>query len=319
MSIKGILQYTEQKNAKIFPWLRLLRVPNLLTVPGDPVAGYLLVAAVTDVGFSWSLVCAAGASVCLYCFGLVLNDMVDLKVDLCERPERPLPSGEISFNSARGVAVAFALSGLNLALFAGGAVFYAATALSAFILLYNAGLKNVRFFGTVVMGLCRGGSFMLGVFAALSSPHRIIGMEGLPALTGFAAITLTFIGITAIARHEMDAEKSMGFQRMFPFAALLITLPGLAVVLSMLDCLMQPAATVYVFLMVMTLMRAWFLGGVLYRTQAVPLTVGGHIRNHLMLQACLCSAAGTAGFLPALILVAASQAFALLSKQFYSS
>ncbi len=310
---------TDQTNATGNPWLRLLRVPNLLTVPGDPVAGYLLAAGAAGVVLSWNLLFAVGASLCLYCFGLILNDMVDLKVDLEERPDRPLPAGEISFNSARGAAVAFVLTGLNLSLFAGVSVLYAAMALSILIILYNAGFKNVRIIGVVTMGLCRGVSFLLGVFVALPSPERLLGTEGASALLGFVAITLTFIGISAVARHEMDEEKPMGMQRMLPFVTLLIALPGLVLVLSAQEKLVQPTATVYIFLMIMTLMRAWFLGGILYRVQPVSVTVGGHIRNHLMAQACFCSAAGGWGLMFALALVVTSQAFAVLSRRFYSS
>ena len=71
--------------------------------------------------------------------------------------------------------------------------------------------------------------------------------------------------------------------------------------------------------MVMTLMRAWFLGGVLYRLQPVPVTVGGHIRNHLMVQASLCAGSGAWGLIPALTLVLLFQLFGMLSRRFYSS
>ena len=118
----------------------------------------------------------------------------------------------------------------------------------------------------------------------------------------------------------METEKSKGLaSRCFRLYHSWFTLPGLVVVLSMLERMVQPVATVYIFLMVMTLMRAWFLGGILYRVQAVPVTVGGHIRNHLMVQACLCAATGGWGLFPALVLVVASQVFAVLAKRFYSS
>lgn len=306
-------------NFRFSSWLRLLRAPNLLTVPGDPMAGYLLATVGAGAGFSWSPLCAVGASLCFYCFGLILNDLVDLKVDSEERPERPLPSGEISFARARGAALAFAISGLNLALFAGGAVFYTAAVLAALIIFYNAGFKNLRVVGVVTMGLCRGFSFLLGVFAALSVSGMPGERERAPLILGFVAITLVFVAISTVARREMDHEKPMGMRRVLPFAILLIALPGLVFVLSAQEKLAQPAASAYIFLMIMTLMRAWFLGGILYRAQPVPVTVGGHIRNHLMLQACLCSAAGGWGLLCAFFLVIASQLFALLSRRFYSS
>ena len=71
--------------------------------------------------------------------------------------------------------------------------------------------------------------------------------------------------------------------------------------------------------MVMTLMRAWLLGGLMYKSQPVPVTVGGHIRNLLMVQACFCVAAGQAGLLPAMLFVLLSFVFARLHTRFYSS
>ncbi len=308
-------------NTRIESWLRLLRVPNLLTVPGDPIAGYLL--AVLCFGIEPSLLKllpAAGAALCLYCFGLLLNDMVDLKIDLEERPERPLPAGHVSFNSARNAAVAFGVTGLNCALFAGVPVLYAAALLSTLIIFYNAGFKRLPVVGVVTMGLCRGLSFLLGCFAALAQPDKILSSAGIPLLLGFIAITLTFIGISAVARNEMDEEKSLGFQRWLPFTALLITLPGMVFALSALKLLNQSSAMVYIFLMVMTLMRSWLLGGLMYKAQPVPATIGAHIRNHLMVQACLCAVAGGGtGLVAAAILVLGSQVFASLSRRFYSS
>ena len=301
-------------------WLRLLRLPNLLTVPGDPVAGYLLAMVCFGSEFTpLALLATVAAALCLYCFGLLLNDMVDLKIDLEERPDRPLPSGQISFNSARTAAVAFGFTGLNLALFAGLPVLCAAALLSALIILYNAGFKRLPFAGVITMGLCRGGSFLLGCFAALSDPRDLFSLSGVPLLLGFAAVTLTFIGISAVARNEMDQEKSFGFQRWLPFSALLITLPGMVVVLSALERLNHMGAMAYIFLMVMTLMRGWLLGGMMYRVQPVPVTVGGHIRNHLMVQAALCAAAGGAGLAVAGVLVLCSQLFSRLTRRFYSS
>ncbi len=301
------------------PWLRLLRAPNLLTVPGDPVAGYLLASVAVAGAGAGALLPAAGAALCLYCFGLILNDMVDVNGDAAERPERPLPSGAIPFNRARGAAIAFALTGLNLALFSSVAVLCVAAILSALIILYNAGLKKVPLFGVVAMGLCRGFSFLLGAAAAVRSPSALFSAAGLPVALGFGAVTLTFVAVSAVARREMEAEKPMGVQRYLPFAALLLALPALVVALSAQGRLVQPMATVYLFLMIMTLMRAWFLGGILYRVQPVPVTVGNHIRNHLMVQATLCAAAGAWGALPALILVLVSPLFAALSRRFYSS
>ena len=82
-------------------WLQLFRAPNLFTVPGDPLAGYVLAsygALESDVFF------AVGASVCFYAAGLLDNDLADLAEDRAERPARPLPSGAASPRAVRGAA-----------------------------------------------------------------------------------------------------------------------------------------------------------------------------------------------------------------------
>jgi 4-hydroxybenzoate polyprenyltransferase len=302
------------------PWFRLLRLPNLLTVPGDPLAGFLLASAgLAQPAKPLVLAAAAGASLCLYAFGLILNDLLDLETDQRERPERPLPAGEITAHQARMAAVAMALSGLNLALVAGRPALYVGAALGALIVLYNAALKRVRGAGIFVLGLCRGLSLLLG--AAAARPEIFSSPGAVPAAVWVAAagLTLYVAGFSAVAKREMEAEKAQGAARWMPFAALLPTLLALICAVTAQKRLDGLASAAYVFLMVMTLMRAWLLGGVLYRLQPVPETVGGHIRNLLMVQGCFCAASGSRGLLPAVLCVLLSAVFVRLAKRFYSS
>ncbi len=302
------------------PWLRLIRLPNLLTVPGDPVAGFLLASVgAAEAPRPLALAAVAGASLCLYVFGLLLNDLVDLEADGRERPERPLPAGEITVPQARMAAIAMALSGLNLALVAGFRALLTAAALAGMIVLYNAALKRVPAAGVVAMGLCRGLSLLLGAVAARPDLFTRCDAVAAPVWIAAAGLTLTVAGITAVAKREMEPDKPLGLARWLPFAALLATLLGVLVAVTAQRRLDGLAPTAYVFLMAMTVMRAWLLGGLLYRLQPVPATVGGHIRNLLLLQGCLCVAAGSVGLLPAVTFVLLSFVFARLSKRFYSS
>ena len=73
-------------------------MPNLLTVPGDPSAGFFLAALAVE---SWPtrpvlrVGIAAGVSLLLYAAGLLWNDYFDFAEDLRDRPDRPLPSGRV--------------------------------------------------------------------------------------------------------------------------------------------------------------------------------------------------------------------------------
>src|SRR6266567_8976267 len=94
-------------SAKWRAWLQLLRAPNLFTVPGDPLAGFLLATAGRpDI----RLVFAITASLCFYCHGLLLNDLADLAEDRRDRPNRPLPSGAASPGAVRMVCAVLALA-----------------------------------------------------------------------------------------------------------------------------------------------------------------------------------------------------------------
>jgi 4-hydroxybenzoate polyprenyltransferase len=158
-------------------WLQLVRLPNLLTVPGDPLAGALLTGAALD----WR---PAVASVCFYAAGLISNDLFDAAADARDRPDRPIPSGTVSRTAAGIVAGALAVTGLALAPTIIG------VALLAAILLYNTGGKRIPVFGPINMGACRGLSFMLGAAAF----HPAAGL-----------LALYIAVVTGIARHEMTA------------------------------------------------------------------------------------------------------------------
>ncbi len=146
-------------------WCRLLRLPNLFTVPGDPLAGFMLA---TGGLLDWRVAGAIATSLLLYSAGLLLNDYFDRHVDARERPDRPIPSGAVSPLAVVIVGAFLLIGGLLLARWAGGATGdLAAGTLAGAVLAYNAGLKKVRFAGPVAMGLCRGASVFLGAsFAA---------------------------------------------------------------------------------------------------------------------------------------------------------
>ena len=90
-------------------WLQLVRAPNLFTVPGDPLAGYLLTSlGVLDLRVIYAMV----ASLCFYVAGLLMNDLCDLEEDRKERPERPLPSGAATRRAVWNLMIILGVAGL---------------------------------------------------------------------------------------------------------------------------------------------------------------------------------------------------------------
>lgn len=145
-------------------YLELVRLPNAFTAAADAVAGYWLARGflVGDLRLVWLIV----ASICLYCGGIVLNDLRDVEIDRRERPGRPLPSGRVTRGSARNLMGALFAIGLLAATIAGSASGHvaeisqhnfgmlAALALIAAIAAYDMQLKSTLL-GPAAMGLCR--------------------------------------------------------------------------------------------------------------------------------------------------------------------
>ncbi len=98
-------------------FVRLVRLPSVLTVPGDVLLG----AAWGGEGEEPAAVAtlALGSSL-LYLGGMALNDWADRELDARERPGRPLPAGEVAPAVALGSAVALTGGALVAAGAAGG-------------------------------------------------------------------------------------------------------------------------------------------------------------------------------------------------------
>ncbi|MBO7619092.1 MAG: UbiA family prenyltransferase, partial [Victivallales bacterium] len=154
------------------PWLRLLRLPNLFTAPGDSLAGYFLASAFRgNVSINvWIIVLLTAISVFTYAFGVVMNDVMDYQEDCRNRPERPLPSGKISRDRATifcaqlwGLSVVLLVICTKLKCLVFYDVLFVLLGLWLTIVLYNFWLKRYRLVGSIAMGLCRGLNFLLGV------------------------------------------------------------------------------------------------------------------------------------------------------------
>src|SRR5690242_2306567 len=97
----------------IKPYLQLVRLPNVFTAAADSLAGWLLVRGTFETPGRWLPLLAA--SMAIYAAGIALNDVFDLATDLKERPDRPLPSGQVSRSFAVSLGAILLLLGPALA------------------------------------------------------------------------------------------------------------------------------------------------------------------------------------------------------------
>ncbi|WP_226889575.1 UbiA-like protein EboC [Nostoc sp. MG11] len=191
-------------------YLELMRPANIVTAWADILVGFAASGGIVSdklingqvtlevlIPLAWLLLATTG----LYGGGIVFNDVFDAELDAKERPNRAIPSGRVSRQSATllgsilfaiGIVAAFQVSWLSGAI----AIFITLSSL-----LYDSLAKHHPFFGPLNMGLCRGSNLLLGVSAV-------------PAIVWerwyLALIPVLYIAaITAISQGEVHGGKKI--------------------------------------------------------------------------------------------------------------
>jgi 4-hydroxybenzoate polyprenyltransferase len=179
-------------------YLRLMRIPNVFTAFANVTAGVFL-ARGGQIEARDALVVAASG--CLYTGGMVWNDYCDRDVDARERPDRPIPAGEVSASAAAAVGgVLFAL-GLALSACHGVGPLLVSVLLCAAIWLYDASLKHT-WAGPLAMGSCRALNVILGL-SVVSPGLAWYSALPLPLLLGLFTLL-----ITQLSRFEVGGTEA---------------------------------------------------------------------------------------------------------------
>jgi len=286
---------------RIRAWLELVRLPNLFTVPGDPLVGYLLAGGAGDGILQ--VVPVLAASVLLYAAGLIFNDIADCAEDSRARSKRPLPSGRISKTAAWMAGAGTALAGIVLAAWCSKAAGLVACVLLVLVLLYDFASRRIRPVGIVNMGVCRGASILLGT--------ACLGRGGLANSAGVAAAVGLALYILAVSWIAIDETRG-GSQRCKPW----LVWGALVVWLTIAFAAMTTASTIAIGMALAVVVAAAWPG---VMRGNVPATVGFFVRLLLPAQAVLCAAVGGTGFVVAAVLLVLWQISTLLGRRFYSS
>ena len=297
-------------------WCQLLRLPALFTVPGDPLAGFLLA---RYAGFEPSIVkvlpCVL-AGLLLYAAGLVSNDYFDLKEDARDRPTRPLPSGAVSPSTAISLAVVLFFAGIGISAFAGNFAVMIAVLLTLTIITYNIGVKKIPFLGPLNIGVCRGLNVLLGAAAVPSTEWPVF------PLIAAAGITVYIAGVTVIAARETE-KIVVGSKRWLPAVSLASCF--IAIHFSFVISKMYVGLSNLVVSGVLSaaaLMLAWKHGNALKGKpgpKLVATTVGSFIHGLLVVQASFAALCSWPGLTVAGAIILSMPALFAISSRFYTS
>ena len=196
-------------------YLQLVRPANIVTAWADVLAGCgagLSVAGIalfsTGSGSEywpaslWLLLATTG----LYGGGVTFNDVFDARLDAVERPERPIPSGQVSVVGAACWGSALLVMGVGAAAQVSWVSGGLAGAIALCALLYNKVSKHHPFIGPLNMGICRGLNLLLGV--SITTSYAQIHAQVWSQTWFLALIPLGYIGaITALSQGEVNGSK----------------------------------------------------------------------------------------------------------------
>jgi len=192
-------------NIELLGYAKLTRPANLPTAMADIMAGssisgltFLITSDTSLNGAAYqNLILLIFSSIFLYAGGVVLNDVFDFKIDQIERPERPIPKGEVSLKGAALFGSGLLLSGVFLSFFVNQLSGIIAVILALTIILYNSYSKKYQFLGPLNMGLCRALNLILGMSVFGEIFHWM-----------YAVIPLLYIfAITLISRGEVYGQN----------------------------------------------------------------------------------------------------------------
>lgn len=249
-----------------FPtYLRLARLSNIPTVWTNVLAAGLL-AGSQDMG-QMAMLCLAGSL--LYAGGCTLNDAFDAAWDRQHRPERPIPSGELSIREVSLAGSLEMLAGLALVVPFGWAATISALLLGFWILLYDWIHKKTAW-AVLLMAACR---LQLAYTAALAF-RGPTWPNHLHAWALFAYIMI----ITVVARRESRPDGP--YQRKFRVIGLLLALPACSVLLP-LFCGGDVSVMPTMVLLALGLSTAWSLPAALLLAKQGSPAAGVFVRAAL--------------------------------------
>jgi 4-hydroxybenzoate polyprenyltransferase len=170
--------------------VRLLRLPSVMTVPGDVLVGAAWDGSAGTPGAP--LASGVIGSSFVYLSGMALNDWADRDIDAVERPRRPIPAGEIAPPAA--LATALGLTGASLAIagLGGSRRLKLAGALAATVWTYDLVSKDTPA-GPWTMASARALDVLVGA-----------GTNPVGALVPAGAIGAHALVITLVSAHEAE-------------------------------------------------------------------------------------------------------------------
>jgi geranylgeranylglycerol-phosphate geranylgeranyltransferase len=187
------------------PYVEILR-------PGNALMGAIsiILVAIIDKTVSIPVILAMITVFFETAAGNVINDYFDYKIDLVNKPERPLPSGRISLKNGKNYAYFLFLAGticgfLISYLTNNWIPFIIVLIADAILYLYAYKLKATPLIGNLAVGFMTGFGFVFGGFT-INNPNIIL----ISLYLGFFAFVMTTARELAKDMEDIEGDKADG-------------------------------------------------------------------------------------------------------------
>jgi len=210
------------------PYFSLFRVWNALFAGGVCLCSFFI----AKNNFDCEDILLSLGIFFLVAFANTHNDITDFEIDKINRPNRPLPSGKISFKQARIAAFACVIAAIILGAIASVKFASLFVAIGALCFVYNRFLKGLPLAGNFAVALL--------TCTAIITPIAKLGLPQ-PKLTAllYFAFMLTFAREITKDIEDIEGDKSLGLKT---FPILFGINPSIALVFAFgLICLVQLA------------------------------------------------------------------------------
>jgi geranylgeranylglycerol-phosphate geranylgeranyltransferase len=192
--VRKIVIESRNDDGMIVPgMIRILRPVNSL-VAGIAAVLAFFIATGTLVPFALILIPIV---FCITAAGNIANDYYDVPIDAINRPDRPLPSGEITPRTALLLTILLFLAGVLLTIPTNPVCLLIVLINSILLILYAARLKRMAFIGNGTVAYLSGSVFLFG--------GALAGGEGILHIAPIVVITI----LAMISRELLKAAEDL--------------------------------------------------------------------------------------------------------------
>lgn len=225
------------------PYIEILRIANV-------ILACITIVLIALISHDYSLAMLL-TTICVFLAmggGNVINDYFDYKIDLINRPDRPIPSGRISLKNglyyayglfASAMIVSVILSYLIQSIWPGTIVILACI----IMYFYGSTLKSTVLIGNITVALLTGVCFIFaGVVSGVDTNSITIIYTSV--FLGFFAVLMTTAREIIKDMEDIEGDKKEGVVT-FPIKYGLKKSSYIAIPLIVIDCILCPLLYIY--------------------------------------------------------------------------